>query len=375
MSEDAQAVNKENVTGNRPREGQKLEFKTTIFIDPKEETPGFRQMQTIAKSLAAFMNAVGGDLWVGVTDDGDTVGMGGDLAILANQTSLVAVRSPRYSDVGFTYDASEDHYELKIRALARAYLSPNAAECIDKVAFVKANGVLVCCIKVKPCKPDEVVYFYEFQPRDKTEVEQIYVRDGNHKIQLKGRARDEFVRRRVEAGFDRQLEALRASMEATGNGAQNNEAVVSAVRELLAKLQPQELPGQKITVSGGQPFTKEAVTAVKKPKSLAWEEQHYAEVSGWQELVLKVLEKLQEINPAKFDELAGQKEFAKQLIVISKPRERPRGCYSTKFGADGKIRVKSSLGNKVYLWDESKALRKLIAAFGVDVSKFAFVAK
>ena len=37
------------------------------------------------------------------------------------------------------------------------------------------------------------------------------------------------------------------------------------------------------------------------------------------------------------------------------------------------MRIKKSLGNKVYLWQEDKILRKIIAAFGVDVSKFMFV--
>ena len=135
----------------------------------------------------------------------------------------------------------------------------------------------------------------------------------------------------------------------------------------------QRIPGQTITVSGGQPFTEEAVTATKKPKSLAWEGAHYAEVSGWQELVLKVLEKLQEIDAAKFDELADQKEFSKTLVKIVKPKEKHPDCYPTKFGADGKVRIKKSLGNKVYLWQEDKVLRRIIAAFGVEVAKFMFV--
>ena len=41
--------------------------------------------------------------------------------------------------------------------------------------------------------------------------------------------------------------------------------------------------------------------------------------------------------------------------------------------AEGTIRIKSSLGNKVYLWQEDKNLRKIIDAFGIDVSKFMFV--
>ena len=76
----------------------------------------------------------------------------------------------------------------------------------------------------------------------------------------------------------------------------------------------------------------------------------------------------------KFDELAAQAEFKKQLITIQKPKEKHPDCYPAKFGAEGKVRIKKSLGNKAYLWREDMALRKIIAAFGVDVSKFMFVA-
>ena len=357
------------------KEDQRNEFKTSIFISPKTSRPDVGQMKTIAETLAAFMNAEGGVLYIGVRDDKTMCGIEKDLALLASQPQALEVHTPRYNDVGYEYGGTPDQYELKIRAVVRAFLSPNANTLIGRIDTASFAGYRVCRVMCKACPKNEFVYSYRKFSGKSQETEEIPLRIGNQKITLAGAARDEFVRRRVEAGFDRQLEALRASMAANGNGAQNNEAVVSAVRELLEKLQPKDLSGSIVTVSGGQPFTEEAVTAVKKPKSLAWEGQHYAEVSGWQELVLKVLEKLQEINPAKFDELAGQKEFAKQLIVTQKPKEKHGDCYATKFGAGGKIRIKASLGNKVYLWDETKALRKLIAAFGVDVSKFAFVAK
>ena len=205
---------------------------------------------------------------------------------------------------------------------------------------------------------------------DKAAVDEIFVRIGNEKKSLQGRARDEFVEKRVKAEVDSQLKTLRDSMSMAGT--QGTNAVLASVRELLVKIDGQHIPGAAITVSGGQPFSEAAVTAAKKPKALAWEGQHYAEVSGWQDLVLKVFEKLQEIDAAKFDELAGQKEFKKYLVAIQKPKEHPE-CYPAKFGAEGKVKIKKSLGNKVYLWQEDKALRKIIAAFGVDVSKFMFV--
>ena len=53
------------ITVNQPEkvhavEGQKMEFKTSAFYAPGEHNPGFRQMRTIAETVAAFMNADGG---------------------------------------------------------------------------------------------------------------------------------------------------------------------------------------------------------------------------------------------------------------------------------------------------------------------------
>jgi hypothetical protein len=208
-----------------------------------------------------------------------------------------------------------------------------------------------------------------------TEEAYIYIRSGNQNRFLSGEERDDFVRKRVNARFDAQLKTVRDAVSLAETGTHGADAVLVSVQELLSRLDGQHISGATITMSGGHPFTKEAVTVARKPKSLAWDGEHYAEVSGWQELILKVFEKLQEINPAKFDELAEEQDFRKNLITIQRPKEKHPECYTQKFGAKGKVRIKKSLGNKVNLWQEDKVVRKIISAFGVDVSKFMFVAE
>jgi hypothetical protein len=71
-------------------EGRRVEFKTSAFYAPKEHNPGFRQMRTIAETVAAFMNADGGELFIGIADDGTIRGIDGDIAVLATMQSLAS---------------------------------------------------------------------------------------------------------------------------------------------------------------------------------------------------------------------------------------------------------------------------------------------
>jgi hypothetical protein len=369
-------MNGENETVNIV-EGQRVEFKTSVFYAPGDPMPGFKQMRTIAETVASFMNAEGGDLYIGVSDDGIIKGIDKDIEVLATMPSYVALTLPSMNDSNNVYKANNDHYRLKIQHILQAFLSPNHLKLYE-IGFgrmSKSSQKECCRISVKKCAEDDFVYCNVKRSSIMPVVEEIYVRVGNEKKPLQGRARDEFVAARIKAGFDAQLKAVRDAVSSAGTGIRGDDAVVASVRELLAKLDGRHIKGAEVTVSGGQPFTEESVKAAKKPKSLAWEGQHYAEVSGWQELVLKVFEKLQEINPSKFDELASLSDFRKNLITIQKPREKHSDCYTTKFGVDGKIRIKKTLGNKVYLWREDMALRKIISAFDVDVSNFMFVAE
>lgn len=356
-------------------EGQKVEFKTSVFYAPGEHNPGIKQMRTIAETVAAFMNAEGGTLYIGVADDGTVKGIGGDLDVLVTQPMSIALKFPQMNDSTLVYKGTTDHYQLKIQHILQAFLSPNHAKYVEGITFgrvSKTSQELCCRIVVKKCADDDFVYCSVKYASTRPVVDEIFVRIGNEKKPLQGRERDEFVKGRIKAEFSKQLDTVRAMVSATGSD--GNSALVASVRELLSRLDGAKLEGAEIAIVGGHPFSEEAVMAAAKPKALAWEGSHYAEVSGWQDLVLKVLEKLQELNPAKFDELANTKPFTKCLVKVLKPRERHGDCYPVRFGASGGIRVKKSLGNKLNLWQEDKVLRQMISAFGVDVAKFMFVA-
>ena len=321
-------------------EGEKVEFKSSIIFSPNSGQPESTQPFAIAKEIAAFMNTDGGTLYLGVKDNGTICGVESDLPAL----NAATIKMPNRNDADFAYKPNRDHYCQKLRNLIRFYLGEYASSLIKDPEWRSVGGKSYAVLTV-PATGEEIIYLGR--------NEHLVYRTGSESVYLIGRARDQYTKFRFHHGA---VDDIRKVLEEFKNG-----------------LNPKIVPGLKIKAEGGQPFTKEAVMAADKPQSLAWEGVHYVDVGSWRELVLKVLEKLQTINAAKFDELAGQKEFAKTLIKVVKPREKHGDCYPTKFGAEGKIRIKSSLGNKIYLWQEDMILRKIIAAFGVDVSKFMFV--
>jgi len=345
------------------KEDQKTEFKTSIFIDAETNAPGITQMLKIAKTLAAFMNAEGGMLYVGVTDNKQIRGIADDLAILANSPASIAVHTVRFNDDGFTYGATEDKYELKLRAMAKAYLSSNAVNYIKSVLVRPMGGKPVCRIEVKPCKPDEFVYFFRRYGLSHVEVEDIYVRTGNQNTKLDGAARDEFVRKRVAAGFDSQLATVRASVAAAGTGNNGYAAVMDSVRELLERLDRQRLVGAEVVVTGAQPLDEEHLKPMGKPKGVVFDGAHLCDVKSWKEVFRAIYCKLNELSPASFDSLPNDEP------KWFKRAKRCTGCYHEKFGTANDVRA-VELSTKAYLWNEGYFLRKLMSACGVDASRF-----
>ena len=198
------------------------------------------------------------------------------------------------------------------------------------------------------------------------ETPEIYVRFGNQKRLLKGIERDEFIRNRVEQGFAAQLELMKEK---------GVTEVMDSVQDMLARLKGRHIAGAEVTVSGAVPFTQEALEAATKPKTLVWDGKHYTDVSNWKDLVLKVLLKVQEVNPTAFDQMAEEKAFGRHLVKVLKPRERHSDCFTEKFGTQGNIRIKTSLGNKTYLYREDYILRKMFSFANIDASRFLFTAE
>lgn len=146
-------------------ESQTVEFKTSIVFTPGDGQPNIdEQLGTIVKSIAAFLNADGGTLYIGVNDNGVPVGMAADYAHLNEGND----------DFNGSYKNTTDSYELKIRNAVCNCLGVRASLNLE-FEFPAQYAGTVCVIHIKPLK--RPVFYKGFF---------LYVRTGNQKKLLKG---------------------------------------------------------------------------------------------------------------------------------------------------------------------------------------------
>ena len=109
-------------------ESQTVEFKSTARWNLHTRAPDRKLEHVIVKTVCGFLNAEGGTLLIGVTDDGDVLGLGDDLQTLGRKPNL-------------------DGYELFLRQSLDNNLSIPTAGVV-KVRFERADALDVCAMAV-----------------------------------------------------------------------------------------------------------------------------------------------------------------------------------------------------------------------------------
>jgi CBS-domain-containing membrane protein len=132
-------------------EGQHLEFKSTLRYDLMKKCVNPELEQVCLKTISAFMNADGGDLVIGVTDDKSALGLSQDYQTLKVQ--------------------NRDGFENKLISLISAKIGDSFLRFV-KVSFMILDGVEICRVRVLPAS--EPVFL-----RDNGQ-ETFFVRTGNN---------------------------------------------------------------------------------------------------------------------------------------------------------------------------------------------------
>ena len=113
----------------RRDETHTLEYKSSLRWNMRENRKDASLEEVVIKELCCFMNSEGGDLLIGVNDDGEPIGLAGDY--------------------GTFRDPSADQFGKHMINLVNKYLH-KPANAYVKLEFVKIGNLDVCWCKVKP---------------------------------------------------------------------------------------------------------------------------------------------------------------------------------------------------------------------------------
>jgi predicted HTH transcriptional regulator len=153
-------------------ESDRVEFKASARWDYKELRQSKVMEQMVVKAIAAFLNAKGGALLIGVDDSGDVLGLESD-----------------YSTLGKRPD--RDGYQQFLVNLIANALGKNACASLA-ISFHPLQAKEICLVRVSASvKP---VYVEE------SGVSKLYVRLGNTSREIGGPEANEYVRTRWPKG-------------------------------------------------------------------------------------------------------------------------------------------------------------------------------
>ena len=108
-------------------ESENIEFKSTLRYDLKRHEINKKLEFIIAKTVAAFMNSNGGTLLIGISDDGEILGLENDFNTLEKK--------------------NRDGFELQLIQVLKKYIGVEFSPYV-KIAFETLNKLIVCIIKV-----------------------------------------------------------------------------------------------------------------------------------------------------------------------------------------------------------------------------------
>lgn len=133
-----------------------VEFKSSIRYGYEEDRYNKYLKWAITKTVAGFLNADGGNLFIGVDDDGNVLGLENDLDTFRGDVDLPG-------------------YEGHLRGLLERRLTPSSQNLVG-VAFPRLESRAVCHVRVEP-SPRPVLADHRGETR-------FYARNGARTLKL-----------------------------------------------------------------------------------------------------------------------------------------------------------------------------------------------
>jgi len=160
-------------------ESKTLEFKSTLRWSLKEDRQDDKGVtHAVLKTIAAFLNTEGGDLLIGVADDGSIVGIERDQL------------------------ESDDKFMRHLAQVVRNGLGDRAGTCIDPKTQI-VHGKTVCVVS---CQRNPEPVFLKWKGMEAVPEGDFFVRSGPGSVKLSPDSAREYIRTRFP-GFTREGEA------------------------------------------------------------------------------------------------------------------------------------------------------------------------
>jgi len=150
-------------------ESKTLEFKSTLRWDLQEDRQDDKAItHAVLKTVAAFLNTEGGDLLIGVADDG----------------SIIGVDQDRFN--------TDDKFMRHLAQVVRNGLGDRAGTCIDPRMQI-IQGKTVCVVS---CQRSPEPVFLKWHKNEASEAGDFFVRSGPGTVKLSRESAKEYIKTR-----------------------------------------------------------------------------------------------------------------------------------------------------------------------------------
>ena len=149
-------------------ESKTLEFKSTLRWNLKEDRKDLRVTHASLKTIAAFLNTEGGDLLLGVADDGSVVGIERDRL------------------------DGDDRFMLHLAQVVRNALGDRAGTCIDPKTQMLDEGT-VCVVS---CQRSPEPVLLRWKGMERARKGDFFVRSGPGTVKLPPASAKVYIRTR-----------------------------------------------------------------------------------------------------------------------------------------------------------------------------------
>jgi len=157
-------------------ESEEVEYKSSLRYDYRQEKENKVLEDVIIKSIAAFSNAKGGTLLIGVDDDQHVLGLENDFSTLKK--------------------ADIDYFELHLRKLIKNQFGINFSNHRLIIQFPAFDGKQICVIQIAKAKKP---IYVKVKNKQGQVVEKFYVRSGNSSQEVTSlKEMEEYIRNRFK---------------------------------------------------------------------------------------------------------------------------------------------------------------------------------